>query len=73
VGNHIHVSDNQGTTLVLEPGTKYKVVACNRITTQIDRSWPIPAQETIGYAPPVTDGAHLYLRGEGHLYCIGKD
>jgi hypothetical protein len=20
-----------------------------------------------------TDGAHLYLRGEGHLYCIGKD
>jgi hypothetical protein len=73
VGTHIHVSDNQGTTLVLEPGTKYKVVACNRIATQMDRPWPIPAQETIGYAPPVTDGTHLYLRGEGHLYCIGKD
>jgi outer membrane protein assembly factor BamB len=73
VGKHVLVSDNQGTTLVLEPGRKYEVAARNRIATQIDRPWPIPAQETIGYAPPVPDGERLYLRGEAYLYCIAKD
>jgi outer membrane protein assembly factor BamB len=73
VGKHILVSDNQGTMLVLEPGPKYKVVARNRIATQVDRRWPIPAQETIGYAPPIPDGDRLYLRGEEYLYCIGKE
>jgi hypothetical protein len=48
-------------------------VARNRIATQIDRHLPIPAQETIAYAPPITDGKRLYLRGEAYLYCIGKD
>jgi outer membrane protein assembly factor BamB len=71
VGKHVLVCDNQGTTLVLEPGPKYRVVARNRIATQIDRRWPIPAQETIGYAPPVADGGLLFLRGEAHLYCVG--
>jgi hypothetical protein len=71
VGKHVFVSDNQGTTLVLEPGRKHKVFARNRIATQLDRRWPIPAQETIGYAPPVTDGKRLYVRGEAYLYCIG--
>src|SRR5206468_2315105 len=36
IGKHILVSDNQGTTLVLETGPKYKVVARNRIATQLD-------------------------------------
>ena len=73
VGKHVHVSDNQGTTLVLEPGAKYAVAARNRSATQLDRPWPIPAQETIGYAPAVTDGERLYLRGEAYLYCIAKE
>jgi outer membrane protein assembly factor BamB len=73
VGKHVLVCDNQGTTLVLQPGPKYKVVARNRIATQLDRPWPIPAQETIGYAPPITDGKRLYLRGESYLYCVGKE
>jgi outer membrane protein assembly factor BamB len=73
VGRHVLVCDNQGTTLVLEPGRKYKVVARNRLATQIDRRLPIPAQETIGYAPPIADGKRLYLRGEAHLYCIGEE
>ena len=47
--------------------------AASRIATQLDRPWPIPAQETIGYAPPVPDGERLYLRGEAYLYCIAKD
>ena len=71
VGKHIIVQDNQGTALVLEPGPTYKLVARNHIGTQLDRPWPLPGQETIGYAPPLADGRRLYLRGEAYLYCIG--
>jgi outer membrane protein assembly factor BamB len=72
VGKHILVSDNQGTTLVLEPGTLYRAVARNRIATQLDRPWPVPAQETLTYAPPLADGGRLYFRGERYLYCVGE-
>jgi hypothetical protein len=72
VGKHIIVQDNQGTALVLEPGPAYKMVARNHIGTQLDRPWPLPGQETIGYAPPLADGRRLYLRGEAYLYCIGE-
>jgi hypothetical protein len=57
---------------VLEPGLQFKQVARNHIGTQLDRTWPIPAQETLCYAPPVADGDRLYLRGEAYLYCIGE-
>jgi outer membrane protein assembly factor BamB len=73
IGKHIFVCDNQGTTLVLEPGPRYKVAARNVIATQLDRPWPIPAQEAISYAPPLADGGRLYLRGEAYLYCIEKE
>jgi outer membrane protein assembly factor BamB len=72
VGRHILVCDNQGTTLVLKPGASYKAVARNRIATQLDRSWPVPAQETLTYAPPLADGGRLYFRGEAYLYCVGE-
>jgi outer membrane protein assembly factor BamB len=72
VGKHIVVQDNQGTALVLEQGPAYRQVGKNRIATQIDRYWPIPAQETVGYSPPVPDGDRLFIRGERFLYCIGK-
>jgi outer membrane protein assembly factor BamB len=72
IGKHIVIEDNQGTTLVLEPGRTFRQVAKNRIGTQLDRWWPIPAQETVGYSPPVADGNRLYLRGERYLYCIGE-
>jgi outer membrane protein assembly factor BamB len=71
VGRHIVIQDNQGTALVLEPGRAFRQVARNRIGTQLDRYWPVPAQETIAYAPPVADGTRLYIRGERYLYCIG--
>ena len=64
--------DNQGTALVLKPGRTFQQVARNRIATQLDRYWPIPAQETIAYAPPIADGKRLYLRGERYLYCLGE-
>jgi outer membrane protein assembly factor BamB len=72
VGKYVVVQDNQGTALALQPGPTYRVVARNHIGTQLDRRWPLPGQETIGYAPPLADGRRLYLRGEAYLYCIGE-
>ena len=72
VGNQLLVLDNQGTTLVFEPGPTPKLVGRNEIQTQLDRAWPVPAQETLAYAPPIVDGNRLYLRGERYLYCIGE-
>jgi outer membrane protein assembly factor BamB len=72
VGRHVVVADNQGTVLVLKPGRQFQQIARNRIATQLDRRGPIPAQETLTYAPPITDGERLYLRGERFLYCIAE-
>jgi outer membrane protein assembly factor BamB len=73
VGSNVIVQDNQGTGIVLKPGPKFEVVSRNRLATQLPRRLPIPAQETIGYAPPIADGDRLYIRGEAYLYCIAKD
>jgi outer membrane protein assembly factor BamB len=72
IGKHIVIQDNQGTALVLEPDRNFKQVAKNRIGTQLDRWWPVPAQETVSYAPPIADDNRLYIRGERYLYCIGQ-
>ena len=47
-------------------------VGKNRLGTVIGRWWPIPAQETTGYSPPVPDGNRIYIRGERYLYCIAE-
>jgi hypothetical protein len=73
LGKHIVIQDNQGKALVLEPGREFRQIARNHIATQLDRYWPIPAQETLGYSPPVPAGNRLYLRGERYLYCIGEN
>ena len=72
IGNGIVVLDNQGTTVVLVPGRDFKIVGRNRIETRLERVWPIPAQETLAYAPPVADANCIYLRGERYLYCVGE-
>ena len=72
IGKLIVIQDNQGVALVLEPGRTFKQVRKNHLATQLERWWPVPAQETIGYAPPVPDGDRIYLRGERYLYCIGE-
>jgi hypothetical protein len=71
-GDRILVLDNQGTTVVLAAGREFKVLGRNRIETRLDRVWPIPAQETLAYAPPIADAKCMYLRGERYLYCIGE-
>ena len=66
----IMVLDNQGTTVVLAAGRKFQVLGRNRIETRLERVWPLPAQETLAYAPPIADDNCVYLRGERYLYCI---
>ncbi|MDB5338348.1 MAG: hypothetical protein JWN70_3967 [Planctomycetaceae bacterium] len=73
LGDHLVVLDNQGTAVVLATGREFKLLGRNRIETQLERVWPIPAQETLAYAPPIADKDCLYLRGERFLYCIGAD
>lgn len=70
IGQHLFVMDNQGTTLVLEPGPEARELRRNVIGTQLDRRFPIPGQETLTYAPPLADADRLYMRGERYLYCI---
>jgi outer membrane protein assembly factor BamB len=72
VGKHLLVFDNQGTCLALEPGREFKQIGVNRIETQLERYWPLPAQETLTYAPPLVDGDRLYIRGERYLYCVSE-
>ncbi len=72
IGDRIVVVDNQGTAVILAPGRAFTILGCNRIETRLDRVWPLPAQETLAYAPPIADDHCLYLRGERYLYCIGE-
>jgi hypothetical protein len=72
VGKNVLVMDNQGHTVVLEPGGECKEVARNRIAMQVQRDWATTTQEYTTYAPPVADGNRMYIRGERHLYCIGS-
>jgi hypothetical protein len=73
VRDRLIVVDNQGTALVLATGREFKLLGRNRIETRLDRPWPLPAQETLAYAPPIADANCLYLRGERYLYCIGEN
>jgi outer membrane protein assembly factor BamB len=71
-GGAIYFLDNQGGTIVAEPGREFRQLAHNRLATQLDRDIPIPAQEVTSYAPPIADGPRLYIRGERYLYCIAE-
>lgn len=72
IRDKIVVVDNQGTAVILAAGREFKVLGRNRIETRLERVWPLPAQETLAYAPPIADENCLYLRGERYLYCIGE-
>jgi len=60
VKDRVYISGLGGTTLVIENGPEFKVLASNKL------------DEPIG-ASPVMVGDELYLRGNEHLYCIAKD
>ena len=69
-GKHIYISDNQGTTVVIEPGRVFKQVAHNRIEQPWFR-YGFERNECT-HSSPVFVGKRLYTRGEANLYCIGE-
>jgi outer membrane protein assembly factor BamB len=53
----IYITDRDGVTMVIEPGDSLKVLAMNRLGEGVD-------------ATPAIVGRQMFIRGEGHLYCI---
>lgn len=53
----VYVSDRDGTTVVLDAGPEFKVLATNQIEEGIDASLAF-------------SGSQIFLRGSDHLYCI---
>ena len=57
-GNYLFISNDNGTTVVMEPGREPKEIRRNSL--EAFRS------------SPVFTGNRLYIRGMEHLYCIGE-
>ncbi len=55
----VYIVGRDGTTMVLREGDEYEVLAVNRLSESVDAS-------------PVIVGDKLLLRGEKHLYCLGR-
>ncbi len=56
----VYLVGRDGTTVVLEHGEKYEVLAINRLDDPIDAS-------------PAIVGREIFLRGKSHLYCIAAE
>ena len=59
-GGRIYVAGRSGTTVVLAEGTEFQTLASNHL-------------DEVFHASPAIAGQELYLRGQGHLYCIAQD
>jgi outer membrane protein assembly factor BamB len=57
-GKYLYVSSDNGTTVVLQPGREFKVLARNKLE---------PFRSSL-----VFEGKRLYVRTAKHLYCIGE-
>ena len=73
IGKHVMVMDNQGHSVVLEPGGQVQGSCPQPHRHAGAARWATTTQEYTAYAPPVADGNRLYIRGERHLYCIGSN
>jgi outer membrane protein assembly factor BamB len=65
-GRYIYLMDNQGGTLIIQPGREYKVVAHNILEESKDGKEQVQMVST-----PVFEGSRMYYRTPGFLYCIG--
>ncbi len=66
-GKNIYIMDNQGTTLVIQPGREYKELSINFIEELRDGK-----EQSQNLASPVFQGQRLYYRTPAFLYCIGE-
>ena len=55
----IYVSNNDGTTFVVQAGREFKLLATNELGERITAS-------------PAISGDELIYRTDSHLYCIGR-
>ena len=58
-GGLVYFTADDGKTTVVRPGVKYEAVAQNELGERV-------------YASPAISGGRILIRGESHLYCIGK-
>ena len=56
----VYISDRNGTTVVLEDGPEFKILATNELG------------ETIDATPAIIDN-QIFIRGEKHLFCIAEN
>ncbi|MCW8134022.1 MAG: PQQ-binding-like beta-propeller repeat protein, partial [Planctomycetota bacterium] len=66
-GKYIYLSDNQGVTVVIEPGRQYKEVARNVLEDTSDGR-----KQSQNLATPFFEGTRMYYRAPAVLYCIGE-
>ena len=66
-GKYIFLMDNQGTTLVIQPGREYREVAHNYIAESANGKEQAQLNST-----PIFEGTRMYYRTPGHLFCIGE-
>lgn len=66
-GKYVFVRDDQGQTLVLEPGPQYKELAKNLLIEYNPEGAQPEAQSNFFF-----EGPRIYFRTRGYLYCIGK-
>ena len=67
-GKYIYIWDNQGATVVIEPGRTFKQVARNRIEQLRSSS----DRNECMLSNPVFSGKQIFVRTEANLYCIGE-
>ena len=56
----IYVSNEQGVTTVLAPGTRFQTLATNKLNGRI-------------LASPAVSGKAIYLRTDRYLYCLEQN
>jgi outer membrane protein assembly factor BamB len=66
-GNCLFVRDDQGQTLVLEPGRKYKELSKNLLVEYSAEGTQPEAQSNFFF-----EGPRIYFRTRGFLYCLGE-
>ncbi len=70
-GGRIYLTTNSGTTLVIEPGKKFKILSKNKILALVSRGYKKSTPEGF-ITSPYFDGNQIYFRGEKSLYCVGE-
>ena len=66
-GKYISLMDNQGVTVIIEPGRQYKEVARNVIEESTDGK-----EQVQNLATPIFEGTRMYYHSPEFLFCIAE-